>query len=233
MPKEIRAFIQKQGCNFLQGHIAPDVQVISKQPRPETHFFPVPTINPTSPWELIFNQFPHLSEGASLPPPQTIFIAGYICHLQADWIWIFKVFHPYFGPEVKKGGFHHRLRLHNVLRAYLDEQILDDLPKETGKCLGNTEPANWLPFISDEHLSAWRDLVARQLQPGAKSQTVDMFASRGGISSDEFSKILHSDERLEKDVLSIIPPELLVEYRQEVILENIHLLDTYLHFIST
>jgi hypothetical protein len=42
-----------------------------------------------------------------------------------------------------------------------------------------------------------------------------------------------SEERLEKDFLSIIPPELLVEYRQEVILENIHLLNTYLHFVST
>jgi hypothetical protein len=49
---------------------------------------------------------------------------------------------------------------------------------------------------------------------------------------DIYSEILRSEKRLGEEVLAIIPPELLVEYRQEVILENVHLLNTYLHFVS-
>jgi hypothetical protein len=165
-------------------------------------------------------------------PAHAAFIAGYICHLQADSIWVHQIFLPYFGPKVKWGDFRHRLNLHNVLRTYLDEKILDELPQETGDCLGNTDPADWLPFTRDRHLTAWRDLIAKQLHPGAKSHTVDVFASRGGISTDEFSDILHSEKRLEDEVFSIVPSEVLVEYRHKLLQENINLLSTYLNFTS-
>ena len=61
---------------------------------------------------------------------------------------------------------------------------------------------------------------------------MDVFASRSGVSTEAFSDILNSESRLEKEVFSIVPPEVLVEYRQELILENIKLLKTYLNFVA-
>jgi hypothetical protein len=232
IPEPIRAFIRGQRCDFLLGHIAPDVQVISGQPRKDTHFFSVPPIKFTPSWKRLFDKFPPLAEGASLKPSHAAFIAGYICHLQADTIWVHDIFIPYFGPQVSWGDFRHRLHLHNVLRTFLDEHILAELPERVGACLEKARATDSLPFTDEVHLAKWRDFIAEQLRPGAEIKTIDVFASRGGVSTDAFSEILNSERRLEEEVLSIVPPEVLVEYRQKLIQENVKLLNDYLVFVK-
>lgn len=230
IPEPIQAFIRDQRCNFLLGHIAPDVQVISGQPRKDTHFFSVPPIKYTPSWKRFFDEFPQLAGGVSLKPAHAVFIAGYICHLQADTIWVHDIFIPYFGPQMGWGDFHQRLHLHNVLRTFLDERILAELPKGIGACLERAGGTDGLPFTDEVHLAKWRDFIASQLRPGAEIKTMDVFASRGGVSTDAFAEILNSERRLEEEVLSIVPPEVLVEYRQELIQENVKLLNDYLIF---
>jgi hypothetical protein len=230
-PEPIHAFIREQKCDFLLGHIAPDVQVLSGQPRKDTHFFTIPPFKYTPPWERIFTKFPQLADGASLEPAQAAFIAGYICHLQADTIWVHTIFIPYFGPKAGWGDFAYRRYLHNVLRTFLDEQILPALPEGIGECLERADAIDGLPFADEATLAKWRDFVAEQLRPGAEVKTIDLFASRDGVSTDTFSEILNSEKRLEEEVLSIVPTEVLVEYRQDVIVENVKLLNEYLGFV--
>ncbi|HSO27362.1 MAG TPA: zinc dependent phospholipase C family protein, partial [Anaerolineales bacterium] len=137
----LRQFLRAQRPAFLLGHTAPDVQTISGQARRETHFFELPVErHQTPPWEKMLRLFPELEAQALGKPARTAFIAGYLCHLQADWLWILELFAPIFGPDQTWAAKNQPYFYHNVLRAYLDEQIISTLPHSTGGYLLHAVP---------------------------------------------------------------------------------------------
>lgn len=211
----------------MLGKTAPDVQTITGDRRESTHFFRVPPVNRKPAWQVMLKNYPALQEPDHLPPAQSAFIAGYICHLQADQLWIRMIFLPYFGLKVKWEGFRTRLFRHNVLRTYIDERIIKDLPDDIGDCLQNVAPKDWLPFASDEALRQWRDLIAGQLKPEGNSRTSQVFADRMGVPLEELQTMIQSEERMEREVFNHVPRTLLVEYRQRLIASNLSLLGSY------
>ncbi len=214
----------------MLGNTAPDVQVLSSQRREATHFFSVPIqSNRQVPWDRLLHEYPGFTHPADLSPNSAAFIAGYLCHLQADWIWIINIFQPIFGPDQSWETFSKRLYLHNVLRAYLDVKVLEDLPADVPKKLHLTCPNNWVPFIQDKLLLEWRDFLCDQLRPGEEIRTVDVFASRQGIDPEEFHSLLHSEERMDRDIFTHMTRQELESYRERLITSNIELLDQYIN----
>jgi len=213
---------------FLFGNTAPDVQVVSGQERQATHFFTLP-IRPGSqpPWARLLSAYPVLARPAGLSAEQAAFLAGYLCHLQADWSWILLIFSPVFGPECSWGSFPERLYLHNVLRSYIDMQVMPELPSRTAGRLKHVSPKNWLPFVEDQHLLEWRDYLAQQLEPGAAARTVEVFAARQGISPAEFYQLLESEERMDEQVFSHLPRHFLQVYRQQLVELNLQSLESF------
>jgi hypothetical protein len=231
LPEPIRKFLQTWYCEFLFGNTAPDVQVISGQPRFVTHFFNLPIRAGDQPaWELFLSEQPKLAMAEGLPTSQAAFLAGYLCHLQADWLWVNDIFAPFFGPRCSWATFHQRLFYHNVLRTYLDQHILMELSAGMDACLSQVEPEGWLPFVQDRYLVELRNLLYPQLKPGAVFQTVEVFSSRQGISPTEYYALLASQERMQQEVFEHLPPGLIQGYRHRVIDENIDLLSDYLAF---
>ncbi len=231
MPAAVSQFLRTYRGEFLFGSTAPDVQVVSGQPREVTHFFDLPIQAGDPPaWDCFLTTYPDLAVCSGLPASQTAFLAGYLCHLQADWLWVKGIFAPVFGPRCSWGTFHQRLYYHNVLRAYLDLQILPGLPMDVGTCLGRALPDDWLPFVEDHYLAAWRDLLSEQLVPGAAIQTVEVFSSRQGISAPEYYALLASEERMNIEVFEHLPLELVERYNKQVLAANIQLLSDYLAF---
>jgi hypothetical protein len=209
------------------------VQVISRQPRQDTHFFDLPLRSvKRTPWQQLFSAYPSLRQADRLPPAQAAFLAGYLCHLQADWLWVKEIFVPVFGMHSPWGTFPQRLYLHNVLRAYQDRQILPSLTNGTSASMRQAAPVGWLPFVEDEHLRQWRDLLVSQLRPEAPSQTVEVFAARQGIPPDEFYRLLDSEEAMEREVFARVPRQTLDLYRQRLVAENLSLLEMYLRSIG-
>lgn len=232
LPKVARDVLSAQRCAFFFGKTAPDVQSISGQPRPETHFYWLPLKDQVLPWKQMLKRYPELADIEEIGPERAAFTAGYLCHLQADILWIEHVFWPFFiGPASWKKRKREKIFIHNVLRAYLDEQILSGLPKGLGECLGKVNPYGWLPVVENKDLSAWRDFLAEQLSPDGVTQTIEVFARRQGISAEEFSALLYSEERLEAELFSFISWDTLVEYREAVIANNLLLLGQY--FLGT
>lgn len=223
----IANLLRQNQCSFFLGKTAPDVQTITGDRRENTHFFKVPPINKKPAWQVLFKKYPALEKSKQLSPAQRAFIAGYICHLQADQLWIKMIFLPYFGLTVKWKGFRKRLFLQNVMRTYIDERIIKDLPDELGDCLQSVQPNGWLPFASDEALRKWRDLIANQLKPEGNSRTAQIFAERMGVPLEELQSMLLSEARMEREVFNHLPRELLVEYRHKLIDSNLTLLTTY------
>ena len=184
---------------FFFGHIAPDVQVISRQPRDATHFFAIPPTNRCPAYERMLTAHPRLAQPSRLSAAQSAFIVGYMSHLLLDEYWVREVFYPVFGPEQTWSDRRERLLLHNVLRAWLDRRDLPRLRDGMGGLLRSARPDDWLPFAADADLCRWRDLVADQLQPGAAIRTVEIFANRARVPDTEFLALLDPrvmDERV-------------------------------------
>jgi hypothetical protein len=231
LPQGISLFLQSARCEFLFGSTAPDVQVVSGQPRQETHFFNLPIQAGDLPaWVMLFTDYPRLGCAEKLPATHAAFMAGYLCHLQADWRWITDIFAPFFGHGRAWKTFQDRLYYHNVLRAYLDQQILPRLGAGMDNCLSQVRPDGWLPFVKDACLAEWRDFLAPQLQSGSATQTVEVFSARQGVSAPEYHALLSSQERMQREIFTHLPLENIHKYRAAVIDDNSHLLTQYLAF---
>lgn len=229
LPTVVRTMLQERKGSFLLGSTAPDVQVISGQERQATHFFSVPIKSGAQlPWKRLLQEHPSLIHSNDQYLERDVFIAGYLCHLQADWIWVLDIFLPVFGPAQVWGTFARRLYLHNVLRAYLDEEVVKVLPLDTPEYLQRIVPKNWLPFVRDGNLIRWCDYISRQLQPGADVKTIDVFSARQGINPEEFQSIIHSESQMQAQIFGEIPRKKLKAYRNRVLKMNLHLLQGYL-----
>ncbi|HEX9090148.1 MAG TPA: hypothetical protein VF831_01595 [Anaerolineales bacterium] len=145
-------------------------------------------------------------------------------------MWVKAIFAPVFGPKCTWGSFKERLYLHNVLRAYLDMDILPKLQPGLDTCLHQVKPDHFLHFVKDGALINWRDLLCPQLQEGAASQTVEVFSSRQGIPAPEFRTLLASEDRLQREIFNRIPLHEIQKHRQHVLEANVLLLSEYLAF---
>jgi len=229
LPAASRTFFLQHKGAFLLGNTAPDVQVISGQLREVTHFFNLPIRASDQPaWKKCLLEHPSVANSPELPAEQAAFLVGYLCHLQADWFWVKEVFAPVFGLHSSWGTFPQRLYLHNVLRAYLDREILPHLGNGTSSYMQAATPEKWLPFVEDAFLWQWRDLLAAQLLPDAQVLTVEVFARRQDIDPREFQRLLDSEERLEAEIFNHIPRSTLGLYRQRLVERNLALIRSYL-----
>ncbi|UCD97681.1 MAG: zinc dependent phospholipase C family protein [Chloroflexota bacterium] len=225
----LQRFLQAYMGPFLLGNTAPDVHSLSGLSRQETHFFSVPARGSRpAPWRQMLLQYPGLNQVGGLSPEQAAFIAGYLCHLQADWVWVLDIFQPVFGPQLTWKRFSERLYLHNVLRAYLDLEVLADLPPGIPQQLHVAAPDRWLPFVEDPSLVRWRDFLWEQLRPGEAVKTVEVFASRQGIDPEKFHALLESEEEMEANIFRYLPRGDLAAYRRRVVAANLKLLLNYL-----
>jgi hypothetical protein len=230
LPEETRRWLIRQRPAFLLGNTAPDVQTVSQQAREATHFFVLPLQrNAHLPWEVMWNEYPELRKDAdaALSEAQAAFLAGYVCHLQADWVWVNEIFEPFFGSGGHWAERQHRLYIHNVLRAYLDRQVLGCLHPRSGELLMRAVPEKWLPFVEDAHLCQWRDFLAPQLHPGASAQTVEVFAARQGIDPEQFYQLLDSEPLMDQQVFVHLSRRQMSMYRQQMIAQSLALLSDW------
>lgn len=229
LPVAVRSLLQCHLGAYLLGHVAPDVQVVSGQPRTETHFFDLPLkAKALPPWQQLLRRYPLLKQSALLTGEHRAFLVGYLCHLQVDWRWVQQIFVPVFGLQNSWSTFEQRLIYHNVLRAYLDEQILPSLESQWSEELKRVVPCGWLPFVNDRDLVRWRDIIAEQLKPGSRIATAEVFAARQGLSVEEFVRLVRSPSVLQEAIFSHISMAQLSAFRRQVIEEGVQLVCEYL-----
>lgn len=212
---------------FLLGHTAPDVQTVSGRPRHDTHFYTIPPSSEEPAYRMLLSLYPELSRPDRLSPFHAAFLAGYLAHLLVDELWWREVFHPYFGPQAGWATWEERLFLHNVLRTWLDWQDQARLDGGEAEALASAEPENWLPFVHDEELRAWRDLLVEQLQPGRTIRTAEVFASRMQVEPEAIETAARSPEQMAR-IFRQAPLSLIQAYRAEALQRSVELLNQYL-----
>ncbi|MBN1667210.1 MAG: hypothetical protein JW862_08975 [Anaerolineales bacterium] len=233
LPVGLRQRFERHLPAFALGHTAPDVQTVSGQARLLTHFFRVPILaGAKPPWEIMLMEYPEMMAALGQDSAQAAFLAGYLCHLQADWFWVRQIYEPCFGPAARHGEFYQRQYIHNVLRSYLDFQILGSLNGTLSAALAQAQPVDWLPFTADADLRKWRDFLAEQFRPGARIRTVDVFAARQGIAPEKYYELIESEVEMDRQVFVYLPRHDLAAYRQELLVENLRLCQSCFEPIS-
>ena len=223
-PATRRLLIQQRGP-FLLGHTAPDVQTVSAQARIETHFYAIPRTSDRPAYEALFAAHPGLARAETLPPAQVAFIAGYIAHLLFDELWLADVFQRYFLQDW--APLPERLFLHNVLRTWLDRKDQRQLNGNVATALEQADPQNWLPFVGDEHLRAWRDWLVEQLGPGHRVRTAEVFAQRMGKPVAEMEAVLSSPQQMEDRIFRHVPRAALQSFRDAGFARSVALIGWY------
>ncbi|NIV34949.1 MAG: hypothetical protein GWN58_37485, partial [Anaerolineae bacterium] len=90
------------------------------------------------------------------------------------------------------------------------------------------DPQDWLGFVSDDHLRAWRDWLVGQFEPGHSVQTAEVFAQRMGISVAEVEAVLMSPQQMETRVFHHVPRAALQSFHDTGYAQSVGLITRYL-----
>ena len=210
-----RDLIQRQLPAFQLGSIVADARVANGMQREETHFYAYGEPIVEAPWRLMLRQ--HSALEAARDEAHFAFIAGYVAHLAADEAWARKMVRPRFWGREWQGATRRDkfFALHLILTV-MDERDEPLLEAWQADSLASCAPKEWLPFLPDEVLRNWRDLVASQIQPGGKSQTLAIFGKRLGCEPAEIRATLDDAARMQRCLWRHVPREALAQVERQV-----------------
>ena len=150
--------------SFLLGCTAPDIRVITKRDRGETHFVPLSNDIIGAGAESMFKSYPRLAGTSQLSGPTVAFIAGYLSHLIADEMWIVRMYRPYFGgggvfgDDIEGNIMDRTLQLELDLRASRAGRGLFDVREHLADAASGVE----IDFMPQETLVQWQEwLISR------------------------------------------------------------------------
>lgn len=147
---------------YLLGATSPDIRVLTKADRKETHFFDLAVMDHQDSVATLFAAHPRLADAATLSPESAAFVVGYIGHLTLDETWITEVYRPHFGQLSALGGGARADIMDRVLQYELDrrrredEPLRDALRDELEACSLQID----VGFLDSATLARWRDVVA-------------------------------------------------------------------------
>jgi hypothetical protein len=159
-----RSYVYDHLGAYYLGSTAPDIRAMTKWPREQTHFAPLSVEEVGTGTRTMFRMHPELHQDMS--PASRSFLAGYVCHLAADEVWITSVFRPHFDTAEES-----RLTDSQVEANIWDRAMQLDLDRQAlPQITGETLPKKWLacsdhdvsmPFFEEGLLTEWKDRVGR------------------------------------------------------------------------
>lgn len=202
LPENVRRLLAPAWGAFLLGSIAPDARLSSGIERADTHFFRYgPVIDPPAVTAML-KRYGNLRRESITDETRAAFVAGYAAHLAMDETWCVRLLFPYFMLETLPD----RMRLFHMLIGYLDRRDRAQIPADYYPLLRDAAPYEWLPFVEDAALIAWRNRVAAQLAPGGESQTMAILSKMIGLKAEELAAAIDSKRQM-RTVWEHISPE--------------------------
>ena len=215
LPILYRKLLSRQRPAFQLGSIVADARVASGVGREVTHFYAYGSPISERPWRRMLRLYPALT--TPIDEAHLAFLAGYVAHLAVDEAWTLKMVRPRFWECEWLGVDRHDkfLALHLILTV-MDERDESLLASWQAASLTESAPHEWLPFMSDEILRGWRDLVARQILPDGTSETLNIFGLRLQRDPAEIRSALDDPARMDHYLWRHIPPSLLAEVERQL-----------------
>lgn len=182
--------VERNTGAFLLGSVTPDVRIITRSKRQETHFVQLDFSRPGEGIESLLRQHPGLSRAAELTEPTRAFIVGYASHLFADEHWIVDLYRPFFGNrEVFEDALHGNL-MDRALQMELDRRAQERLGGlgTLHPVMAEAEKGVSVGFLTADTLLEWRQWVEGALDRQFGWDRLRFMARRlnsGGPPEDE------------------------------------------------
>ncbi len=226
LPAALQARLQQAAGAFFLGNTAADVQSITGQSRPTTHFFAIPpTGNPRGEIAML-RTYPWLADPRQLTLDHAAFISGYLAHLVWDQRWAWDIYCRYYWDTAPGNDWLSRVVEHNALRVLLDrqaEQTLQTTPWILST-LRTITPGPWLPFADESALQDWKTWIMNQLAHPGTAQTAEVFAARNGV---DVERLELATRRLQVEAESGAAPASLsavARYEEQALRESVAVL---------
>ncbi len=220
---------------FLLGAATPDIRVLLRCPREQTHFFSLATDDPQDSLARLCAEHPRLADPARLSPQGRAFMAGYLSHLAADETWIEDYFRPCFreesdAPEELRGDvldrvlqfeLDRRRREDEDLRAHVREALARVAVPEEICFLERPVLERWVAVSSDQALHApdWNRFV---YQGGRHLQRPELQTEEG------MAAFLEQVPRFLGAAVERVTPERVDAYEQTARERSVRVIERYL-----
>lgn len=213
---------------FLLGSVAPDCQSVADLSRETTHFYRGEPGPAEDAYALVLARYPELRNGPALTRDHGAFVAAYCTHLLYDVVWFREILIPHFAESNHWQSHQERFLAHNSLLIYLDQLALQERSPDTGPSLLAAQPKRWLPFVPDEVLVRWRDVVAAQLAPGAEIQTIAVYARRLKLAPEEYAANLANPAWMAETIFDRVPLSLVRAILDDALARSLVVIERYL-----
>ena len=215
LPEAYRTQIQANLPAFQLGSIVADARVSSGIGRETTHFYSYENPITEHPWWIMLATNPALNQ----PHDEThrIFLAGYVAHLATDEAWALKMVRPNFASRewVGVSRMNKFIALH-LLLTYMDERDEAELESWQAKSLDKCQPNQWLPFMPDDVIVEWRDLIYQQIVPDGISKTLDIFSQRLFVEPPFLRTILDNSDQMTDWLWQHVDPDFLADVEARI-----------------
>ncbi len=169
-----RAAIDADRGSYYLGATAPDIRVITRRAREETHFYDLGDFTPQDSLGRMTRAYPELARPDELPRPTPAFLAGYVTHLVMDERYIEQIYRSEFGERSRRAGEPRRDVLDRALQYEMDRREREDAEAmtEIREALATAAGELRVPFLRAAEIARWREVVA---EIAAQPPTYDRF----------------------------------------------------------
>ncbi|MCA9824769.1 MAG: hypothetical protein KC482_10675 [Dehalococcoidia bacterium] len=194
---------------YLLGATTPDIRVITRGDRRDTHFFDLDDHEVQDSVARFFQAHAELADAAAVGDDTRSFVCGYLTHLVLDEIYITRIYRPYFLKHDAIGGRVRANVMDRLLQFGLDREfgdepaVVDNLLRALAFSVESIECG----FIDHDTLERWRqvtaDIAAQNMDWNRARQMISRHLERAGISGPgELEQFLDSLPDLENETIA-------------------------------
>ena len=168
-----------RGAYYL-GATTPDIRVLTRGDRAQTHFFDLHNFEEQNGVERLFEREPALRDARALDSATAAFMAGYISHLVMDEDYITQIYRPLFGQRSSIAGDELADVMDKALQWDIDRTARGDETKaaEIKRALMESAVEVNVAFVARETLLKWRDMSAEVIGTPATVERLVRFLGR-------------------------------------------------------
>jgi hypothetical protein len=194
---------------YLLGATTPDIRVLTRGDRRDTHFFDLDDHDTQDPVGRFFEAHGALADPARISTTTRAFVCGYLTHLVLDDLYITRIYRPYFLRHEALGGRVRANVMDRLLQFGLDREFGDEpaVVANLVRALAFSVESIECGFIDHDTLERWRqvtlDIAARDMDWDRARQMISRHLERSGISEPgELAAFLDSLPALESETIA-------------------------------
>ena len=219
---------------FLLGSTSPDIRIMTKWKRDQTHFAPLTVEQVGTGVEGLLQAHPHLLDSDEVNDETRVFLSGYFTHLVADESWIVDIYVPYLGGNHLQSDQVKANICDRAIQLDMDRVAKEELGdgKQVGSLLRSSEENVNTGFIEAETLARWREWVTEFITWEFDWERLRFATARiypNDVGADEMvEEFLQSMPSSLERAYSRIHGEEMTTYRETVVGNSIRLIKEYL-----